>query len=319
MSSVDDASAAHSSNSRSSSAHNNDNDSADEDARDNSDNRVVLSLKDKGENTVVIFSKQYLDAVTVKTVKVVDIRSEAQIAFDKHKRVFQIPIRNKPPFDFFDDCDKAETKTRHVKYIPPDYFNANGAIRNEICQQRCTQLNLSAVDPRLLSMARREIEADRDKCLDHAVNRLEKLTVLLAEEYRIKLKSGGKCTNCKSICQAFGEIDTDKKAEVFWHVYYGMWDIFKDWQGKLELYLLYIMDWSYDPEMMLMRGKTKCCCYRLASEAANLLRKQLNSYGKRNCSRQLTIKRPKHLITAENKYDKRAPNVFMPYYIKKVC
>ena len=65
MSLVDDASA-HSSNSRSSSAHNDNNDSADEDTRDNSDNRVVLSLKDKGENTVIIFSKQYLDAVADK-------------------------------------------------------------------------------------------------------------------------------------------------------------------------------------------------------------------------------------------------------------
>ena len=288
--------------------HNDDNDNDEEDRRYNSE---------EGMNAVE-FSQQYLDAVALKTVEVVDQRTETQISYEKHARIFQIPVNSKS-FDFFDDCGKEEIKKRSLKDIPPDYFNAAGPISNETCQQRCTQLNLSTMDPLVISMARKEIEKDRAKCFDHAVNRLTKFTVMLAEIHRIRLKSGGKCTNCKSVCQAFGEIDSDKKAEVFWHVYYGMWDLFNDWQGKLESYLLFIMNWRYDVDMMLLRGKTKCCCYRLASEAANVLRRQLNSYGKRNCSRQLTIKRPPHLITSANKFEKRPPNVFMPYFIKKVC
>jgi hypothetical protein len=293
-----------------------DTDNGDHDGISSNGSTITDDDGEIGKKTIVL-SKEYQDAVQLKTFNLVDSRSDVEIACDKQSRKFSLPSGTL--FDFFDDCGKKEGKTRTVKDIPPDYFEANAEISIEVCQQRCTHLNLPMSDSSVLDMAKEEIKTDRIKCFDKAINRLEILLIKLAEYYKIRVKGGGFGTNSKSLAEAFGNIDRESKAKVFWHVYYGVFGFYKNWQSRLEACLLHLMGWRYDPSMMVIRGKRhKCCLYKLSSYAINVLRKQLNSYGERNCGYKLTIYRPTSMITPKTKYEKRPVNVFMPYFLVKV-
>lgn len=260
----------------------------------------------------------YMKAVELKVINFNDNRSDAQIAVDKHERLLPLPDGSK--WDFFDGGLDTIAKEKTVKLIPCDYFTTNSSISTLTCNSRATHLGLSKFDPQILAMARYEIEMDRTRAIDVGLNALEKLIVKLGEIYKIKTKNGGTCKNARSICEAFGKITADFQAEPFWQVYYGMFDRFKkpSWQSRLEQLILHVMGWQYDPSMLAIRGKTKCCCYRLSSECMNLLRKQLSSYGKRNCGMYLTIKRESDTINDKNRFAKRIPGTFSRDYVRKV-
>jgi len=262
------------------------------------------------------YSQQYLDAINKSTIEIISDRTEDEYKYDKNERLLLLP--NRGVFCFFSNSLKKETKKQRRLTIPCDFFETEGSIKEETCLQRAVHLGFSNPSIEILRMAKKEIAIARQKALDVLSNRVELLLVELAKIYLIKNKNGGYCRNAKQIATAFGDIKHEKEAENFWHVYYGSFDEMPGWALKLEHYLMFALAWQYDPHMLAHRGKKKSCGYRMANFTLNLIRKQLNNIGKRNCNYQLTKWRPKGTISAENKYDRRKVNVYEPYYLIKV-
>jgi hypothetical protein len=275
----------------------------------------VKSILSRRYNT-----KEYREAILSKTVLVVDERSKTQVLEDKQQRILRLP--NGVVFDFFDYCTKPETKKCYKKIIHPDYYNTKGSgkVKSEFVEKRLSHLNLTNINELIKKDAENELNLDRDKSIRFAKILLTHLVVSLAKSYEITI--GGTQnypTNTKEICDTYVAIKNIREdCQKYWHIYYGFLDSYHLWQYKVEAAILHEFSWKYDDDVMKFRGAIRGIAFRIASDAINFLRIQINDHGKRHLGIVLTIQRASSMINDENRYEKRRPGVFLPWCAREL-
>jgi hypothetical protein len=266
-----------------------------------------------------VYSQEYLDAVSTKTVLVFDNRSPSQVISDVELRQLHLP-NGGGASDFFSQCKTLEEPKSYCKVIHPDHFNTKGSggIEDSFVVNRLMFLNIPIVSETLKKDAYEELKSDCNKCFNCAVRLLTNLLVAVSRCYNIKLGHSFPA-NAKQICDAFGEINNRAEGEPFWHVYYGYFDRYRLWQKLLETAILHEMGWKYDDDAMKLRRNIKGIRFKVASDAINALRKQVSEHGGRNCGFTLTIKRNSSEISEENRFQRRTRAIFQSKFVKQVA